>query len=402
MRRLNRIHSTVLLLLATGMTTLLGACGSGNNNTLVIVHHTATPTPTVVATPTPTVAATATSTTTPSTTPTPTATATVTVALWVANGTNVVEFVPSQLTPGVSDPAPHLALNSASGFGAPQGVQFDADGDLWVLDGGNGTTIGPALDEFTPAQLAALGTTPNPAPNVTITYTGIKFPQQGVFDADRNFWVADNGANEVVEFTAAQLAASEVLITPTLTLTSTIPFTGPLGIAFSPLTGNLWVANNAGTSIEGFAAASLVGLTGTKTIAPHDVLNDDGAGSIQAPWALVFDAAGNLWSSNTNKPFTIVEFLATQLSGGATAKPVPNITISPTSDGGSTTLNAPNGLAFDNLGDLSAVSSATPFGIPIYGVKQLTSSGATVPSIFLVGGTTTLNAPAGDVFGPVH
>ncbi len=365
------------------MAAVLGACGS-SSNTVIVIHHTPTPTPTASATPT------------------PTATATVSVAMWGANGTNVVEFVPSQFTSGVSDPAPHLALNTATGFGAPQGVQFDADGDLWVLDGGNGTTIGPALDEFTPTQLAALGTTPNPAPNVTITYTGIKFPQQGVFDADRNFWVADNGANEVVEFTAAQLAASGVLITPNLTLTSTIPFTGPLGIAFSPVTGNLWVANNGGTSIEGFAAASLAGLTGTQTIAPHDVLNDDGAGSIQGPWALVFDTAGDLWSSNANTPFTIVEFLSTQLGGGSGAHPTPNVTISPTSDGGNMTLNAPNGLAFDNLGDLSAVSSATPFGIPIYGFSQLTSSGATVPNVFLVGPTTTLNAPAGNVFGPVH
>ncbi|MGP6159984.1 MAG: hypothetical protein ACLPYS_21240 [Vulcanimicrobiaceae bacterium] len=330
---------------------------------------------------------------TPKVTPTPPA---INTALWIANGPNVVEFLPSQLTAGVSDPAPHLALNTATGFGAPQGVQFDANGDLWVLDGGNGSTVGPALDEFTPAQLAAHG---NPTPNKTIAYPGIKFPQQGVFDKNGDFWVADNQADEVVEFTPAQLATGGNL-TPTLTLTSTIPFNGPLGIAFSPVTGNLWVANNGGTSIEGFAAASLAGLTGTQTLAPHDVLNDNGANSIQAPWALVFDAAGNLWSSNANAPFTIVEFLSTQLGGGAGAAPVPNFTISPTSDGGSTTLNAPNGLAFDNLGDLSAISSAAPFGVPIYGTKQLGTSGAIVPNIFLVGGATTLNAPAGDVFGP--
>jgi sugar lactone lactonase YvrE len=327
-------------------------------------------------------------------------TAPLSTALWIANGTDVVEFLPGQLLPGVSDPAPHIALNTATGFGAPQGVQFDANGNLWVLDGGNGSTIGPALDEFTAAQLAAHVTTPNPTPNKTITYPGIKFPQQGVFDKSGDFWVADNGANEVVEFTPAQLAAGGN-ITPTLTLTSTIPFTGPLGIAFSPLTGNLWVANNAGTSIEGFAAASLAGHTGAQTIAPHDVLNDDGAGSIQAPWALVFDTAGNLWSSNANAPFTIVEFAAGALGGGAGAKPVPNVTISPVSDGGSTTLAAPNGLAFDNGGNLAAISSATPFGVPVYGPKLLTASGAIVPNVFLVGATTTLNAPAGDVFGPV-
>lgn len=325
------------------------------------------------------------------------------MALWIANGSNVVEFVPSQFSAGTSDPAPHLTLNSAAGFGAPQGVQFDASGDLWVLDGGTiaaGGNVGPALYEFTPAQLAAHATTPHPTPNKTITYAGIKFPQQGVFDTHGDFWVADNGANEVVEFTPAQLAAGGNL-TPNLTLISTVPFNGPLGIAFSPVTGNLWVANNGGTSIEGFAAASLAGLSGTQTIAPHDVLNDNGHGTIQAPWALVFDKNGDLFSSNANAPFTIVEFIASNLGGGEGATPTPNLTISPASAGANTTLAAPNGLAFDQLGDLSAASSATPFGSPIYAPSQVTAGGAVVPSVFLVGGTTTLNAPAGNVFGPL-
>jgi len=186
-------------------------------------------------------------------------------------------------------------------------------------------------------------------------------------------------------------------VVPNLTLTSSLAFNGPLGIAFSPLTGNLWVANNGGTNIYGFAAASLAGLTGTQTLAPHDIIQTNN-NSIQAPWALVFDKAGDLWSSNANEPFTVVEFLSTQLGGGS---PVPKVTISPVMDGGNLNLTAPNGLAFDNLGDLSAVSSATPFGIPIFAANQLNTSGATIPSIFLVGGTTTLSAPAGDVFGPV-
>ncbi|HZD50391.1 MAG TPA: hypothetical protein VE178_16735, partial [Silvibacterium sp.] len=76
-------------------------------------------------------------------------------ALWVANGTNVVEFIPSQLTSGSSDPAPHLSINSTV-FGAPQGVTFDANGNLWVIDGGTvaaGGNMAPALFEFTAAQL---------------------------------------------------------------------------------------------------------------------------------------------------------------------------------------------------------------------------------------------------------
>jgi sugar lactone lactonase YvrE len=332
--------------------------------------------------------------------PTVTPTA-INLALWVANGKNVLEIIPSQA--GVSDPVPHITLDSAT-FVAPQGVQFDANGDLWVLDGGcraieaSQCSSKGSLDEFTPAQLAAHETTPNPTPNKTIVYPGIEVPQQGVFDSNGDLWVADNRANEVVEFTPAQLAAGGKLV-PNLTLTSTPAFDGPIGIAFSPLTGNLWVANNGGSSLYDFAAASLAGLTGTRTLAPqHTIQNNDN--SIPAPWALVFDAAGNLWSSNSNSPFTIVEFASTELDGGGVSMPVPKITISPTLDGPNTTLNAPNGLAFDNLGGLWAVNSGSTPGIPLFAAWQLTVSGPTIPSIFLVGASTTLNAPAGDVFGP--
>lgn len=74
----------------------------------------------------------------------------ITKALWVANGTNVVEFLPSQLTAGASDPAPHLAINS-SVFGAPRESPSTSNGNLWVIDGGTvaaGGGVKPALEEF--------------------------------------------------------------------------------------------------------------------------------------------------------------------------------------------------------------------------------------------------------------
>ena len=67
---------------------------------------------------------------------------------------------------------------------------------------------------------------------------------------------------------------------------------------------------------------------------------------------------------------------------------------------GNLTLATPNGIAFDNLGDLAAISSATPFGSAFFGQKQLVAGGAVSPGVFLVGGATTLNAPAGCNFGP--
>ncbi|MGH7839048.1 MAG: hypothetical protein ACREQC_14645 [Candidatus Binataceae bacterium] len=330
----------------------------------------------------------------------------ITVALWVANGTDVLEFDPGDFKKGTHQNKPHRTLNRMSGFGAPQGVNFDVNGDLWVIDGGTlaaGGTVAPALDEFTPTQLNNLKKKKDrtPTPNVALTSSAFVFPQQAVFDANGNLWVSDNGANVVYVFTAAQLTAGGAQ-SPTVTLTANPAFSGPLGITFTT-TGTLWVANNASTTIYKFKAKNLPSATipASVTLIPDVILSDDGAGSIQGPWALIFDAAGNLWSSNANSPFTVVEFANTVL--GTTASPTPAVTLSPTTDKkGNDTLAAPNGIAFDNLGDLAAISSATPFGAAGFAASQLATSGATLPAVLLVGKNTTLNAPAGCNFGPVH
>ncbi|MGF6955265.1 hypothetical protein [Paraburkholderia youngii] len=335
--------------------------------------------------------------TTTTTTPPP---AVVNKALWIANGTNVVEYIPSQLTPGASAAVPHVMNNSGS-FGAPQGVTFDAAGNQWVIDGGTviaGGTVAPGLRKFTPAQQAALGTMKTPVPDVSISSAAFKFPQQAVFDPAGNLWVSDNGANAVYVFTPAQLAATSGNVMPSITITSTPAFNGPLGIVFDA-NGNLFVANNGSTTIFEFLAAKLPKTPGTVSLTPDVTLSDNGKGSIQAPWALVFDAMGNLWSSNANPPNTVVEFGKANLV--ASGAPTPAVTLSPTTVNGNTTLSAPNGICFDNLGDLAAISANTPFGVPVFSHGQLATSGATVPSTLFVGPATTLNAPAGCNFGPV-
>jgi len=341
---------------------------------------------------------------TTTTTPVP-VTPTITKALWVANGTNVLEYLPSQLSSTTASMVPHLVNNSGA-FGAPQGVTFDAAGDLWVIDGGTvaaGGTVAPALYEFTPEQLANLSKVNNPTPNITINSAEFVFPQQAVFDTTGNLWVSDNGGNAVFVFTAAQLEATSTNAMPNVSITSTPAFSGPLGITFDAM-GDLWVANNASTTIFEFQAAHLPGVTtGAATnaavmLTPDVTLSDNGNGSIQAPWALIFDANGDLWSSNANAPNTVVEFAKAKLN--ISGSPNPAVTLSPTIVAGNSTLAAPNGIAFDNLGDLAAISSATPFGSAFFAQKQLVAGGAVSPGVFLVGGATTLNAPAGCNFGP--
>lgn len=337
--------------------------------------------------------------------------------LWVANGTNVLEFLPSQLSGGSNDAVPHL-MNNSSVFGAPQGVTFDAAGDLWVMDAGTPATPAvpatasmpaapavaakpPALYMFTAAQLAALGQNPMPMPTVTITGTNLNTPQQAVFDQQGDLWVADHGTNAVFVYSAQQIIMGGN-ITPNVTMTSSNPFNGALGIVFDKA-GDLWVANNGnndGTTLFRFNAANLpkVGATVSVTLTPDVVLTSNN-NSIQGPWALAFDANGNLWSSNAGAPFTLVEIAQANLGGSGA--PAPAITISPTMVGGIPSLNAPNGLCFDTLGDLAAADSAGAFGVPFYKADQLLASGATVPNTFLAGIATTLNAPAGCNFGPL-
>ena len=366
--------------------------------------------------------------------PTATPTPTINVSLWVANGTNVLEFAPSQLLiQGATSPVPQLTLTSPA-FGAPQGVTFDAAGDLWVIDGGNiaaGGTIAPALEEFTPAQLSAFavpgppsnGPSAGPTPNVTINSPELFiFPQQAVFDSSGDLWVSDSRIDAVFEFTPAQLAVSGSVL-PKGLLVSNPSFSGPVGLAFDS-SGNLWVANNKTTTIFEFNAAALAAVPRPSpasitqpTLTPNIVLADDGNGSIQGPWALAFDSAGNLWSSNASAPFTIVEFAKSSLiplPPFLNASVVPAVTIDPTQAAGLPSLNSPNGIAFDNLGDLTAANSLAPFSIALFQNPQLIQPSARfdahyvnlnpngVPNVFFSGAATALNAPAGVTFGPVH
>jgi hypothetical protein len=334
-----------------------------------------------------------------------------TKGLWIANGPNVLEYVSKQLGTGTSAAVPHLMLNSGA-FGGPQGVTFDAQGNLWVMDPTgkvNGVTT-PALFEFSAAQLAALATDNAPDPVVTITSTALNFPQQSVFDAQGNQWVTDHNNNTVLVFTAAQLAQT-ASVNPAVAISSAA-FNGPLGIVFDS-SGDLWISNNggvpgtgtttsaAGTTIVEFAAADLPAppSTGmlTPDLTPQITLSDDGAMSIQAPWALAFDSAGDLWSSNSGAPFSLVEFAKASLA--MTGAPMPAVTISPMTIAGNMTLNATNGLCIDDAGNIAATSSTTAGEVAYYAKDQL-MTGAPTPDTFFVGTATTLTAVAGCNFGP--
>jgi len=327
-------------------------------------------------------------------------------ALYVANGTNVLAFNLDHFKKGTHNVKPDLTLSSATGFGNVQGVVFDAAlKNLWVIDGGNtsvGGTAAPAVEKFPYSVFFKLKHKKfPPLPKIRIFFSGFVFPQQAAFDAPGNLWVSDSGANAIYGFNPAQLAAGGAQTPLSITSSSLFPFRIPRGMAFDS-SGNLLVANSGDDSIFKFNASTLPSpatTTGVVALTPNVILSDNGANSIQAPWGLGLDGAGSLWSSNANPPSTVVKFAKTDL--GVTGSPDPAVKLSPTTDSmGNTTLTAPNGIAFDNLGNLVVINSATPFSIAYFSTGQLTTGGALVPNTLLVGNNTTLNAPAGCTVGP--
>jgi hypothetical protein len=333
--------------------------------------------------------------------------------LWIANGSNVVEYNPSQLS-GSGATAPHVSINSAV-FGTPQGVAFDPNGNLWVLDPAgmiNGAAT-PALFEFSAAQLAALATDNAPDPVATITSAFLKTPRQAVIDALGNAWITDPGANAVVIYTAAQLAQTGTNAIPPAVLMTSGQFNGPSGIAFDSA-GDMWIANNGlsaaaadqfggGTTIVELIAAHLPALpemgTSTLVVVSDATLSDNGQTSIQSPWALAFDQSGNLWTSNSQTS-SLAAFAKANL---VTGSPNPTVIISPATLSGNPALDQPHGICFDDVGNLAAVSEAggaRAYAVSFYGASQL-ATGTPTPSAFIEGDATTLNAPEGCAFGPV-
>ncbi len=151
----------------------------------------------------------------------------------------VLEYTPAQLsTSGAATAAVVLSANATPSLLTPIALAFDASGDLWIGNLGSSTVV-----EFTPSQLTASG---SPTPTVTINANAtpsLSGPEGMAFDASGNLWVANNGNATVVRFDAAQLGSSGSP-TPAATIASASFASGAelAGMAFDA-SGNLWVGN---------------------------------------------------------------------------------------------------------------------------------------------------------------
>ncbi|MGH7702347.1 MAG: hypothetical protein ACREMO_04600 [Gemmatimonadales bacterium] len=124
-------------------------------------------------------------------------------SLWVSDlqARTVTGFPPMELIASGSPSSSIVLRGAASSLAVPGGLAFDASGNLWVANFGSRTLVA-----FTAAQLAAGG---SPAPDVVVRSTAgsLSTPEGLAFDAGGNLWVMNLGG-ALEQFGRADLGSS--------------------------------------------------------------------------------------------------------------------------------------------------------------------------------------------------
>ena len=245
----------------------------------------------------------------------------------------------------------------SAGIGFSNYVAVDSSGDLWVSDYQNGW-----LSEFTPpftngeSAAVEIGAA-NFSTGECTTGNPLCEPSGITFDPSGNLWAADGQNASIQEFKApfSLGEASSVLLGGFyLDHPANATAFGPAGLA-SDSAGDLWVADPGHNRLLEFTppftnrqAASLVigqsDFTSTSNSNNQSMLNE--------PNQVTFDKSGNLWVADTGDN-RILEFKAPFSNGESASVSIGQPTLSSTlANTTESTLNSPEGLAFDSHGNL--------------------------------------------------
>ena len=334
---------------------------------------------------------------------------------------------PQQLAVGSSGDVSGLATinlplpaSAGSGPNQPYSLALDTNGDVWVANYASST-----ISEYTPAELAS-----QTGPAVVLADsgagTGISGPDGLAFDAAGNLWVSNYASDTVAEYSAAAIQRSGAP-TPTLVLSSKYLYE-PEGLTIHSVNGApyLFVSDYGNAVIPGNVVGfALSALSGSGTLTANDpgfLLQSTVAqygSSIAAlgkPGGIGFDASGNLWLTNYSESGSISEFSAAQLADALTSATNPNsdptpaatITAFTSSNQTLTSLDYPYDFAFDAAGNLYVANYYTSGSngsgsISEFSAAQLSNlsgSNTLTPFGINTGSTSGLYAPQGLLFLP--
>ena len=182
--------------------------------------------------------------------------------LWVSVVTadKVVSFTPDQIKATGSP----TTFAEVSGIKAPSGIAFNSVRDMFVSSGGDGTVVRVDFARLGAAvtnggDLAITANTPGPVVGP------LPAPEGLAFDAGGNLWV--NFGGTVAKLTPADIAGTGTkTVTPALQITTDV-LSLPHGIVFDE-PGGLWLAYSAGK----FARLGPTQLTASGSVTPEVVI----------------------------------------------------------------------------------------------------------------------------------
>jgi len=277
---------------------------------------------------------------------------------------------------------------TAASMSGPVGVLVDSSGNLYVSDFANCRVL-----QFNPPFTTGMAATlaigqPSGAANLTTntclsgpnaTATGVANPSSLALDGAGNLWVADTDNARVLKYPApitAGEAATVALgqmttggVSATCSAPSASTLCAPLGLKFDS-SGNLWVADADNARVLMYPPENLV-TGGSATVElgqpaatafTSSAPNNGGisATSLDRPFGLAFDSAGNLWVADGLNNRVLMYAKASLATNDAAAtmelgQPAATAFTSNTANNGGigpSTMTIPYGLAFDSNGNL--------------------------------------------------
>ena len=201
----------------------------------------------------------------------------------------------------------------------PEGIAFDAFGNLWAVDNYRPAILMyPPQNQFNgqPATFIIGQTNLNVnGSNYGITQSAMEYPKLIAFDKNNNLWVYDSTRNGIIGFqypfgSGGILNASWVIGQTSFTTSATgvsanLFNTAINGIVFDNQ-NNLWVADTGNHRVVGFSASKIYSINPSASWVigqPSFTSNANqtlSAQSLYQPYSVAIDKNGYLWVSDVN------------------------------------------------------------------------------------------------------
>jgi len=195
--------------------------------------------------------------------------------VWVSNnfGSSVSKFTNNGSA--ISGP---FGFNGVGGINTPSGIAIDSSGHVWVSD----NTNPGAVTEFDSSGNAL-------SPSAGWTGGGLLQPTGIAVDPGGNVWQTNFHTPPTIS------RLSEFNGSTGTAISTSAGYTGgglndPVGLAIAPVTGIVWVTNEAGSSLSEFPNNG----TGATNIPFSD------QNGLSSPQAIAIDASGNLWVADAS------------------------------------------------------------------------------------------------------